>query len=114
VEPPPLSGRVITRSNVVCELGAYGLRVRVSYATTIEDSRDEAATITRVRVYMDGSLRDDSGPLAHKTYSREVNIDGLSRRRHTVQLRIDTWAAPKPGDIIQFAVCPPVPSGPVG
>jgi hypothetical protein len=109
---PAATGGLTTSLNVLCYVGDYGLVVRVRYGSRIRDTDDPAATITRVRVYLDGLLRADSGPLSHRIYVREVTFQGLSRRVHAVQLRIDTWAAPQPQDILQLAQCPPLADRP--
>ena len=113
VSPVPPSGSVVTRLQVDCRLGAYGLVVRVRYGSTIQDTDSPEAAITRVRVYMDGVLGVDSGPISDRIYAREAAFKGLSRRVHTVQLRIDTRGAPKPADFIQFTQCPPEPDTPL-
>lgn len=112
IEPPP-SGGVTTTMNVLCQVGRYGVEVRVRYGTRIRDTDSEEATIKRVRVYLDGTLREDSGPLSHRIYVREVFLGGIPNRMHTVRLSIDTWAAPKPNDIVQFTPCPAAPGDPV-
>jgi hypothetical protein len=98
---------------VLCEVGAYGLEVRIRYGSTIENTSSPAAAITRARVYVDGVLLEDSGPISDRIYVREATFHGVSSRLHTIQLRIDTRAAPKPADFIQFAQCPPAPDTPL-
>jgi hypothetical protein len=98
--------------SVRCEAGEYGLEVRVRYGSSIENTTNPEATITRTRVYVDGVLLDDSGPIADRIYVREATFRGASGHLHTVQLRIETRAAPQPGDFIQFAQCPPAPETP--
>jgi hypothetical protein len=99
--------------SVQCSPGNYGLEVRVRYGSSIEDTDDAAATLTRMRVYMDGRLRTDSGPISDRRYAREVTFQGSSSRLHSVQLRIDTRAAPKPADFVQVVQCPPAPETPL-
>jgi len=113
VPPAPPSGRVVTRLLVECTLGDYGLVVRVRYGSTVQGTEDPNARITRVRVYMDGVLGADSGPIWDQVYAREAFFRGRSLNLHTVQLRIDTHAAPDPADFIQFAQCPREPENPV-
>jgi hypothetical protein len=98
---------------VGCELGEFGLVVRVRYGSAVQDTDNPAAAITRVRLYMDGVLGADSGPISDRVYAREAAFKGISRRLHTIQLRIDTRAAPKPADFIQFAQCPAEPDRPL-
>jgi hypothetical protein len=98
---------VVARLIVSCEAGAYGLVVHIQYGSNVTDTTDPAATITNVKVYMDGVLLEDSGPLSHRIYVREAWSRGLPSRLHTVQLHIETWAAPQPYDLVQFAQCPP-------
>ena len=64
-----------------------------------------------MRLYVDGTLRQDSGPLSHKTYVQQATLNGLPSHLHTIQIRIETRAAPQPGDFIQFVQCPPAPGG---
>lgn len=113
-EEPPPSGGVTTSLNVLCSVGERGLELRVRYGSMIRDTEEPAATITRVRVYVDGSLREDSGPLSHRIFAREAFFRGGAGRLHTIQLTIDTWAAPQPRPIVQFAQCPREPGGPFG
>lgn len=82
------------------------------YGSTILDTPDPAATIKRIRVYRDGVLLEDTGPLSHRIYVREIYFEGMSRRLHTVQMHVDVWAAPQPADLVQFTQCPPAPSEP--
>ena len=98
--------------SVACNAGDYGLELWVRFGGRIRDTEDPAATITRVRVFVDGALREDSGPLSHRVYMDEAKFLGLSRRAYTVQLRVETWAAPQPRDIVQVAQCPPLPDRP--
>ena len=104
---------MLTQSNVSCGLGAFGLEVRVRYGSSIHDTTNPAATITRIAVYADGVLLEDSGPLSHRAYAREVTFGGTSRRLHTIRIHVETWAAPQPADLIQFAQCPAVLDVPV-
>jgi hypothetical protein len=99
---------VVTRTSVSCELGALGLEVRVRYGSSIEGTTNPVATITRIKVYADGVLLEDSGPISDRIYVREVTFKGLSARLHTIQIHVETWGAPQPSDFIQFAQCPAV------
>jgi hypothetical protein len=112
VRPAP-TGSVRSRLLVECGLGAYGLEVRVLYGSTILDTEDPAATIKRIRIYKDGLLLEDTGPLSHRIFVREIFVKGLPNRVHTVQMHVDVWAAPQPADLVQFAQCPPEPSRPL-
>jgi hypothetical protein len=111
---PPSSGGVTTSLNVLCSVGERGLELRVRYGSLIRDTDEPAATITRVRVYVDGALVEDSGPLSHRIFVREAFFRGRASRLHTIQLTIYTWAAPQPRPIVQFAQCPREPDGPFG
>jgi hypothetical protein len=113
VTPASPSGRIVARMQAGCEVGEHGLVVRVRYGSGVEGTEDAEAVITRVRVYMDGVLGADSGPIADRIYAREAAFKGLARRLHTVQLSIDTRAAPKPSDFVQFARCPAEPDTPL-
>ena len=111
-EEPPPTGSVRSRLAVECEPGTFGLQVRVLYGATIFDTEEPDARITRIRVYRDGRLLEDSGALWHRIYVREIHFEGLANRLHTVQLHVDVWAAPQPADIVQFTQCPPSASDP--
>jgi hypothetical protein len=99
--------------SVDCDVGRIGLEVRVRYGSSIENTDNPAAAIIRARVFMDGALMEDSGPIYDRIYVREASFPGASSRLHTVQVRIETRAAPNPGDFIQFAQCPPAPDTPL-
>jgi hypothetical protein len=109
--PAPLavSGRVITRLTVSCEVGDLGVELRVRYGSSIENTDSDEARLTRMRVYIDGSLREDSGAVSAQRYVRETSFPAPGSRLHSVQLRIDTRAAPKPADVVQLVQCPPAP-----
>ena len=87
--------------------------MRVLYGTTILDTEDPAATIKRIQVYKDGRLLEDTGPLSHRIFVREIFFEGLSNRVHTIQMHVEVWAAPPPADLVQFTRCPPVSSRPL-
>jgi hypothetical protein len=103
---------VVTQTTIFCELGAYGPVVRLNYGARIQGTDNPAAVITRVVVYKDGVLVEDSGPIEARNFVRDLNMDGLPSRLHTIQIHVDTRGAPLVGELIQFAQCPPVPRVP--
>ena len=110
--PPPPTGRVLTQTTVSCVLGTLGPEVRVRYSSSIVQTTNPEAVITRVAVYSDGMLLADSGPIAHRSYLREISFKGLSARLHTVRIHIETRGAPQPADHVQFAQCPQTSGAP--
>ena len=112
VEEPPASGGVRMSLTVSCDVGNHGVELRVRYEGRIQDTDEPAATITRARVFVNGTVREDSGVLSHRVYERDAVFKVPPSRVYSVQLRLDTWAAPQPRDIVQLAQCPPLPGSP--
>jgi hypothetical protein len=104
---------VITRLTVSCEVGDLGVELRIRYGSSIEDTDSEEASLTRMRIYINGSLREDSGAVSARRYVRETSFPASASRLHSVQLRIDTRAAPNPADVVQLVQCPPAPDVPL-
>ena len=113
VTPPAISGRVYIQTTLACELGRYGPEVRLQYITGVEGTNDSAATIARVRLYADGALLEDSGPISQPAYVRDTTFAGNSLRLHVIQVRVDTLGAPKPEDHVRFVQCPAARDGPL-
>jgi hypothetical protein len=109
---PPKTGRVVTETTISCEIGAYGPEVRLNYGARIEGTTNPAAVITRMVVYKDGVLVEDSGPIEARNFVRDLSLEGLPARLHTIQIHVETRGAPLVGELIQFAQCPPVSTVP--
>ncbi len=110
---PPASGRVRTTFSVRCDMGAFGPEIHVGYDIAIVDTDEPAATLTGVKLYIDGVLQEDNSPLSTKTFVKQSTFGGVPRKVHAVELHVETWAAPQPKDIIEFAACPAAPGKPV-
>jgi hypothetical protein len=111
-EPAP-SGRVNTTFSVNCVLGALGPEIKVGYNVSITNTDASEATLTGVKLYIDGVLREDNSPLSTKTFIKESTFGGVGRRVYALQIHVETWAAPQPRDIVEFAQCPAAPDRPV-
>ncbi len=110
---PPATGRIRTTFSVSCDIGPYGAEIHVGYDIAVLNTDEPAATLTRIKLYVDGVLREDTGRISNKVFLRQSTLEGVPRRLHTIQLHIETWAAPDPRDLIEFAQCPALPDSPV-
>jgi hypothetical protein len=96
-------GATTVRASVeaVCRAGPFGAELEVRYGGRAEG----AARLSRVRLFVDDRLREDSGPLDQESYLRIATFDVEAGSRHTYRVTAEAPGA-APASIGGAIGCP--------